>query len=298
MVAGAVNGPVLLVGTRKGAWLLRADAARRDWTASDPMFLGQIVQHMVLDPRDRRTLLLGSRRGTRADGLAISDLGRTWQEASRPPAFRANDPLGRALRAVFWLAPGHADERASGTRAGRRRASSGPRTAVTRGTRSRVGTTTRIGSAGRSGPRRAHPMARCCTRSASTRDAAHLYIGLSGGGVFETSTAARTGSRSTPDRSRRSSRIRSRSTGTIRIAYGCTRCGLIGCTSRTTAASTAWSARTVAGSASATTCRAMSATSASQSNCILATPTRHGCSPWTAPTCGHARVRTAGLRCS
>ena len=38
------------------------------------------------------------------------DLGATWTEASRPPAFAAGDPLERSLRSVFWLTPGHADE--------------------------------------------------------------------------------------------------------------------------------------------------------------------------------------------
>jgi hypothetical protein len=42
-----------------------------------------------------------------------SDRGVTWTEASGPPAFRTGDSHGRAVRSVFWLTPGHADE--SGT---------------------------------------------------------------------------------------------------------------------------------------------------------------------------------------
>ena len=103
------DGPVLLVGTRKGAWLLGADRERRSWTVSDPMFLGHIVQHMVLDPRDHETLLIGSRTGHLGPTVLRSrDLGRTWKEASRPPAFASGDRLERSLRAVFWLTPGHA----------------------------------------------------------------------------------------------------------------------------------------------------------------------------------------------
>ena len=105
------DGPVLVVGTRKGAFTLAGDAARRTWELSDPMFLGHIIQHAVLDPRDRRTLLLGSRTGHLGPTVFRSDdLGATWSEASRPPAFRSGDPLERALQAVFWLSPGHADE--------------------------------------------------------------------------------------------------------------------------------------------------------------------------------------------
>ena len=47
---------VLLVATRKGAWLYHGDAARRTWRTDGPHFLGQIINHLVLDPRDGRTL--------------------------------------------------------------------------------------------------------------------------------------------------------------------------------------------------------------------------------------------------
>ena len=46
----------LLVATRKGAFILKSDAMRRTWKTTGPLFLGQIVHHMVLDPRDGRTL--------------------------------------------------------------------------------------------------------------------------------------------------------------------------------------------------------------------------------------------------
>src|SRR3989338_10443974 len=58
------KGPVaLLIGTRKGAFILRGDRARRTWKLSHPQFLGQIVHHVVLDPRDRRTMLMAARTG-------------------------------------------------------------------------------------------------------------------------------------------------------------------------------------------------------------------------------------------
>jgi hypothetical protein len=74
---GAVGGPVLLVGTRKGAWIASADAARASWTVRGPMFLGNIAQHLVLDPRDRTTLLLATRTGHLGPTVYRStDLGR------------------------------------------------------------------------------------------------------------------------------------------------------------------------------------------------------------------------------
>ena len=62
---------VLLVATRKGAWLFHADGERRRWRADGPHFLGHIFNHLVLDPRDRRTLL-ARRRACSAPRMAGS----------------------------------------------------------------------------------------------------------------------------------------------------------------------------------------------------------------------------------
>jgi len=115
--AAAAGAVVLLVATRKGAFILRADGARRSWKLSGPIFLGNVVHHLVLDPRDRRTLLRAARTGHLGPTVFRSaDLGRTWKEASRPPAFarapegQPEGKKGRVVDHTFWLAPGHADE--------------------------------------------------------------------------------------------------------------------------------------------------------------------------------------------
>ena len=78
----------LLVGTRKGAFLLRSDAARATWDIDGPHFLGHIVHHLVLDPRDGRTLLLAARTGHLGPTLFRStDFGGSWNEVAAPPAF-------------------------------------------------------------------------------------------------------------------------------------------------------------------------------------------------------------------
>jgi photosystem II stability/assembly factor-like uncharacterized protein len=104
---------VVLVATRKGAWLYHGDAARRTWTVDGPHFLGHIVSHLVLDPRDGRTLLAAAKTGHLGPTVFRStDLGRTWKEAAQPPAF-AKTPEGEKGRAVdhtFWLTPGAAKE--------------------------------------------------------------------------------------------------------------------------------------------------------------------------------------------
>ena len=54
---------LVLVATRKGAWLYRGDAARRAWRVDGPHFLGHVIHHLVLDPRDGRTLLAAAKTG-------------------------------------------------------------------------------------------------------------------------------------------------------------------------------------------------------------------------------------------
>lgn len=103
----------LLVGTRKGAWIYRSDAARETWTADGPHFLGNIVNHLVLDPRDGRTLLMAARTGHLGPTIFRStDGGASWTEAARPPAFpkAAEGGPARAVDHSFWIEPGHADE--------------------------------------------------------------------------------------------------------------------------------------------------------------------------------------------
>ena len=107
------GNPVLLVATRKGAWLYHADAARRSWRVDGPHFLGHIVNHLVLDPRDGRTLLAAAKTGHLGPTLFRStDLGRTWQEAARPPAFSpaVSGLPARTVDHTFWLTPGPAEE--------------------------------------------------------------------------------------------------------------------------------------------------------------------------------------------
>ena len=121
MVTGRRNMPrarvarrlVVLVATRKGAWLYHGDVGRKSWRADGPHFLGHIVNHLVLDPRDGRTLLMAAKTGHLGPTVLRSiDLGRSWKEAVRPPAFNkapAGQP-GRAVDHTFWLTPGHASE--------------------------------------------------------------------------------------------------------------------------------------------------------------------------------------------
>ncbi len=104
----------LLVATRKGGFFLNGSRPDGPWTLSDPIFLGATINHIVADPRDNKTMLMAALTGHLGPTVFRStDYGRTWKEASRPPAFppaSGEDQKGIVLRFTFWLTPGHASE--------------------------------------------------------------------------------------------------------------------------------------------------------------------------------------------
>lgn len=104
---------VLLLASRKGAWLFHGDATRQRWEPAGPHFLGHVIHHMLLDERDGRTLLAAAKTGHLGPTVFRSlDFGATWREASRPPAFpkAPEGQKGRVVNHTFWLTPGHASE--------------------------------------------------------------------------------------------------------------------------------------------------------------------------------------------
>lgn len=188
---------VVLVATRKGAWLFHGDARRRTWQVDGPHFLGHIVHHLQLDPRDGRTLLAAARTGHLGPTVFRStNLGRSWKEATQPPAFAKapeGGPPGRVVDHTFWLTPGHASERGSwyaGTspqglfRSDDGGATWSPLASVNDDAQFRewMGT---VQDGTPDGPK-LHSII------VDPRDAAHLYFGMSGGGVHESTDGGRT----------------------------------------------------------------------------------------------------------
>jgi hypothetical protein len=184
---GRSKRTLLMVGTRKGAFLFHGDPARRAWRLDGPHLLGCIVHHLVLDPRDNRTMLMATRTGHLGPVIMRStDRGRTWTESKQPPAF-AKAPEGQRGRAVdhtFWLSPGLPSQPGvwwAGTSPhGLFRSQDGGVTwsGIEGFNRDLVA---RIGTIGQDTPDGA------VTHSilVDPRDPKHLYVGLSGGGSFE-----------------------------------------------------------------------------------------------------------------
>jgi len=193
--SAAKRRTIVLVATRKGAWLFHGDAARKTWKADGPHFLGHVISHMVLDPRDGKTLLAAAKTGHLGPTVFRStDRGRHWKEAAQPPAFaKAADGSGRTVDHTFWLTPGPASEPdvwyAGTSPQGLFRSTDGgvswaPFSSINDDAQFRewMGTA-QDGTP--DGPK-LHSII------IDPRDARHLYIGMSGGGVHESTDAGRT----------------------------------------------------------------------------------------------------------
>jgi len=185
----AIGTVTLLVATRKGAFLFKSDKDRRAWKISGPLFFGHTIHHLVLDPRDARTVLAAARTGHLGPTIFRSeDGGRNWKEASRPPAFAKADAGedGRTVDHVFWLTPGHASEPGvwyGGTSPqGLFRSEDGGNTwSPVAGFNDHPAYSKWTGGEQDGTPNgpKLHSVI------VDPRDARHLYIGMSSGGVFE-----------------------------------------------------------------------------------------------------------------
>lgn len=182
----------LLVGTMKGAFILESDASRAKWKIQGPHFLGAEANHLMLDPWDRRTLVLGARTGHLGPTVfRSSDWGKTWKEATQPPAFpKVSKAKGRSVKRVFWLTPGHSSERNTWY------AGTSPHGLF----RSNDGGENWEGVAGFNDSREY----RLWTKDSDTpagplthsilvdpRDKDHLYLSMSGGGTFESANGGK-----------------------------------------------------------------------------------------------------------
>ncbi len=190
-------GPLLLVGTKKGAFFIRGDGARRTWKIAGPQFLGNEANHVVLDPRDGKTILVAAKTGHLGPTVFRSvDKGKTWAEAKRPPAFpKADDPSkGEAVERVFWLTPGHPSEPgvwwAGTVPHGLFRSGDGGATWEPVSGFHRLLEEIRRSSETALSPTPGGAITHSIL--VDPRDARHMYVGLSTGGVFETSDGAET----------------------------------------------------------------------------------------------------------
>jgi hypothetical protein len=91
-----MSGVRLLVGTRKGAFILTSDEARRDWAVTGPHFGGWEIYHVNGSPADPDRLWASQSGGWFGQLIQRSDDGgRSWQPVGND--FTYADPVGDHL---------------------------------------------------------------------------------------------------------------------------------------------------------------------------------------------------------
>ena len=98
---------ILLVSTSKGGFIYYSDEKRRFWEVNGPYLLGSIVHHMILDPRDSKTILMAAQTKTHGPMIFKSvDFGMNWVPVKIPPKFSTSKKVAH----IYRLTPGHISE--------------------------------------------------------------------------------------------------------------------------------------------------------------------------------------------
>ncbi|MFN2498808.1 MAG: WD40/YVTN/BNR-like repeat-containing protein [Pyrinomonadaceae bacterium] len=108
----ASSGDVLLlVGTMKGAFILRSDKAREKWDLGGPYFPGRAIYALAYDDRNGRQRLWAAVNSSYWGSYLSSseDYGKTWTE---PEAYGVKFPEGTdsSVKQIWQIAPGHPGE--------------------------------------------------------------------------------------------------------------------------------------------------------------------------------------------
>jgi hypothetical protein len=82
---------LVLIGTRKGGFILSSDANREEWEVKGPIFKGWNVMHMAFDPRDQRIHAAVVHDVYGPSTHYSDDLGEHWIQGREAPKSR---PLG------------------------------------------------------------------------------------------------------------------------------------------------------------------------------------------------------------
>ncbi len=95
---------MLMIGTRKGAFLAFSDPGRKTWEITGPIFKGVQVDHVAYAPDVGGAIVVTGTSAWWGPGLQIStDLGKTWQERS---GIRFAEDRGHAVERVWMTTQG------------------------------------------------------------------------------------------------------------------------------------------------------------------------------------------------
>lgn len=96
----------LLIGTKKGLFIATS-ANRAEWEIDGPFLRGKEVNHAIWDGRTRTIYATGNDAWFGCEIMRSNDFGKTWQGATRNPAFPADGPL--KLERIWHLEAGIED---------------------------------------------------------------------------------------------------------------------------------------------------------------------------------------------
>jgi len=90
-----MSGVRVLVGTKKGAFILSSDGKRQKWDVSGPHFVGWEIYHMKGSPVDPNRLYASQTSGWFGQVIQRSDDGgKTWHQPGTPPGEPTTGPGG------------------------------------------------------------------------------------------------------------------------------------------------------------------------------------------------------------
>jgi photosystem II stability/assembly factor-like uncharacterized protein len=92
-----MSGVRVLVGTRKGAFILTSDGKREKWSVNGPIFTGWEVYHLKGSPSDPNRIYASQTSGWFGQVIQRSDDGgKTWHQPGTPPSEPTTGPGGMA----------------------------------------------------------------------------------------------------------------------------------------------------------------------------------------------------------
>ena len=90
-----MSGVRVLVGTKKGAFVITSDGARKKWQVSGPFFAGWEIYHMKGSPADANRIYVSQSSGWFGQILQrSSDGGKTWEQPGLQPGESTTGPGG------------------------------------------------------------------------------------------------------------------------------------------------------------------------------------------------------------
>ena len=97
----------VLVGTKKGAFILSSDGMRRNWDISGPLFTGWEIYHMKGSPADPNRIYASQSTGWFGQVIQrSSDGGKTWETPGGGPTIEPGRmPSGESNKFVYDVSP-------------------------------------------------------------------------------------------------------------------------------------------------------------------------------------------------